>query len=134
MRDNIKTPLAIFSAEREGLTERQNAERTDELRAYLKGQGIPYNEAQGCWDGTEETSFIIHGRELSEGLERLLFSVYEQEAVLTTDINGAAFLHYARAGKREPIGNFTEVPSSVGLDAYTRYGSRYYTVIPFNEE
>jgi hypothetical protein len=129
MRDNIKTPLVIFSAEREGLSEYENARRTDEVRGYLRGRGIPFNEAEGVWEGNSEVSFIIHERELTEVLEAVLFAAYEQDAILVTDINGAAYLQFEKGGERVLQGAFVEVASEVGLAAYTKYGSRVYTIV-----
>lgn len=127
MRETVNTPLAIFSVDLEGLTESELTQRHSAIESLLTNESIQYNIGKGCYKGNTEKCYIISAGNFAK-VEEAIFGGFNQESVLLTDIIGAATLKFAN-GDIEPQGYFTEVQDVSGLDAYTRYGSRFYACI-----
>jgi hypothetical protein len=132
-----RVPVTILSAERAGLRPSQNEWRTTRLRRDLAMDGVAYSEADGCYSGTCERSFIVvtKGGEGSDDWGYVVRKAREwhQESVLHVDANGYATLYFLETGKHEPLGSFQELPEAVAkqASAFTRTrDGRYFVAFP----
>lgn len=127
MRETVQTPLAIFSVDLVGLTQIELDTNRQKIEQLLDVNNIPYNIGEGCYKGDKERCYIISAGNFA-AIEKAVFDEFKQESVLLTDIVGTGSLKFAN-GDIEPQGYFTEVQDVSGLDAYTRYGSRFYACL-----
>ena len=106
----------FISAELSTLSERENIERTEELRDTLTISNIPFQEVEGRYSGQPETSFMI----TSEYEARAIARIWDQECYLALDSRGAGTLHkpdgeylatlgLKRLRKEAPMGDHTKI-------------------------
>lgn len=122
--------IILISAERSNLSSEVNQHNTESMRNILSSLGLYFESVKGMYKGTEEHSFMIFGIGYKM-LERLvnLGAMYNQESILSIDLDRQARLVYLATDEVVHLGTFSEVSSTEGLDAYTiTDDNRIYTV------
>lgn len=114
----------FISAELSTLSERENIERTEELRDLLLTKGIDFQEVEGCYSGQPETSFIL----TSEILARWVCRVFDQECYLALDSRGVGTLHKPDGEYLATLG-LSRIKRAAPLGDHTKIGSNYLTFI-----
>ena len=112
MNHVIKKPIAIISAEKAGLTEGDNLQRTYSLKEDLEALGLPYKAVLGMFEGTKEQSFVVVIKDhnqlfiLSDLAEK-----YNQDSILYRNEYEDTYL--LDGFNMKYIGKFVQVPEYV---------------------
>ena len=121
----------ILSAELEELSKRENAKRTDILRANLESDGIAFKECIGTYKGAEERSFLVFDRDFALSNA----DYFSQESILHVDSKRMAQLIYVAPASdgsdlTEELGHWTSVsPYEIQkYDDYTWSEGQYYAI------
>lgn len=114
-----KAPIAIISGEKKGLTDDQNAIRTDNLaRALFKGlskEGL-FLPVKGCWKGTHEVSFKVNiTNDVDFDCVLTLARMFDQESVLVIDEEREAWSFLS--DDSQYLGHFVAVSKGEALPA-----------------
>jgi len=116
MRD-IQNQFYIFSASLSVLDAIENQRRTSEVISLLDGAGVKYRLVAGCYDNTEEISFVVGAK--WDDMVHYLAREYNQESVLFVDVCNNATLIYNDQGKIQRLGKFQRTEDVTGCNAYT---------------
>lgn len=84
--------MIAISAERSGLSDKENAERHKQLGAELKKRGIGARETYGKWEGGGEKSWVAHSQSPSSEHKRQLLHHTRQ---LAQHFGQDSFFHHA---------------------------------------
>ena len=129
----IYRPIVIISAERYNLTKAENQDRTAKLRSTLNDLGLSYIEGTGCYQGTEEVSFIVAVPPGTDHLSKCidLRDMFNQECILYRDHYNDTHLIYA--DRTEKIGRLVATPEADAKKAiawtYNPAVDCYFTVV-----
>lgn len=119
-----ETPFIVCSVERTTQDLRQNALDTINFKDDLKRCHLSFKEAQGCYKGNKEHSFIIFiDKESDYDLLKLWLKKYKQESLLYVSKHREGRLVYLQKDKEKHLGKWRVVSSCVvnspNIDAYT---------------
>jgi hypothetical protein len=100
---------ALLSAERKGLTQKENKTRMDALRADLRGKGYGFRNTRGKWDegggvGSEASVHVYAKGPGKKGAAQLRKDTRE----LSKKFGQDAFIHRSSEGKGKAIYTGTE--------------------------
>jgi hypothetical protein len=124
--------FTIISAELSTLGKAENALRTKLLKDMLEDIGAEFLQADGCYKGTEEVSFVVKSDiTMFKALLDIASKNFAQESVLYVDEDKQAYLMYCDMFKTEQLGTFTQVnPKRLeSLEAYSVIDNCLYAVI-----
>lgn len=112
--------FVILSAEQGNLNFFQNTVNTLELEEALKRSGMKYIKVNGVYNSRNEVSFavLVDRQGQGEWLKKLARH-YSQEAILAVSSKGRAVLVFMGDNSGVELGQFKQVNSVEGLDAYT---------------
>lgn len=112
--------IILLSAERSELSTELNQHNTNALRYSLSTLGLYFESVKGMYKGVSEESFMVFGVTSNLMLNRImgLANLFNQESILTVGLNRDANLVYLEDGRKEHLGAFDQVSSTLGLDAY----------------
>lgn len=134
---NITNRVVILSAELKDKSFESNRQRTINLAKCLEECNLIFNEAQGKYNGIEETCFVVKVRNNTEleTVKDFAFKNFGQESVLETDANGRAYLEFNN-GETKMLGQFRQVNPKLieQLESYTIMNNGVYTADNFTTE
>jgi hypothetical protein len=121
--------FVAMSAERTGLTPKENHDRMTELKGKLQKQGFGFKRAVGHWEGGQESSLVVHAKETGHEAGNHLKDVmmkhakhYDQDSILHHD-GETATLHGTNSTGFPGMGKSV----SVGKVAYNKGDSEFQT-------
>ncbi|APU00341.1 hypothetical protein fHeYen301_8 [Yersinia phage fHe-Yen3-01] len=108
---------------------------TNKLRMRLHDEGLRFDEAEGCYKGVAEASFVVQCANFSQVGDLVnMADSYEQESVMLVDARNKAFLLYCKGCTMKSLGYIQmkdmSVPGTALPEvAYTKVGDYvYYTI------
>ena len=124
----------VISAERDHFTEHSNINRTEELKQLLEHREHVYKQAQGCYKGQTEASFVV----ITDDSAAIMYlaDFFGQESVLHRNKTGECALLFS-GGDRQPLylGQWNEVSciEACGSENYTKVDGRYFVTKKFTK-
>ena len=132
----MKDTVMILSAEKHGLNQMENEQRTAELESCLRMYGAPFKQVEGAYKGVTEIAFVVvlparwaFQRETIDELLSLAAD-FEQESVLVVHANDSA-ADFINVETREstPAGTFERVKTPGDRDyTYDVVNDTYYVI------
>lgn len=128
----IYSSLAIFSVEKDGMSEHDKRKANEHLLAYHDYHGLDIKSGEGCYNGQRETCYVTSAL----GTAINFAHHYAQECILVLaepEKNGArrAAFYYQSLGEIEPVGWFVEASqyaSQVLYDGHTDIDGKRYVI------
>ena len=132
MKNNNR--VYIISAEVSGLSDLENAHRTDQLWGDIGALELKAKPSIGLYKGITEQSIVVVERS-TDSLRDLLLSVsdeYSQECIMVREPSGSCYL-LANGDSDLYIGEWREVPESIAKMATnsTMVDGKYYITSKF---
>lgn len=128
-----KVVFSVYSTKRDIV---DNTFAHEDVKASLIANNIAFLEAEGCYKGVTERSFILESSDILKHddnvrLSRAIARDYDQEAVLEVLNDGTTFLEYLDGREGVELGVLRECPKETALlgdYTYVPATGLYYTV------
>lgn len=108
-------PIIIFSVDKSSLVAMTNAMNRRIVERDMAMLGISFEKVLGCYEGTEEWSYIVDGKHAE--IVRGMAKQYEQDCILLRDNENKCTLQYFDGRSPQFIGELVAVPQEIALSA-----------------
>lgn len=131
MRDFSTPRTFIFSAERSDYNPHVNSLRTKFLAQSLESSGIPFQEAEGCYEGAYERSFVVSGATHQADVFALAKGFEQDTVLVVAEHDRTAYLADPRTGYHTHLGRFKATGDALPAgDGWTCCDGVYFAVEP----